>query len=184
MKQGIKKEILQGQQMEEKKSIYKTSAMLGFLVKAIQSKYPRKYICPTYVQRITYFLKQEKVKDFNEFKYNMDPYGPDFNAISIELSVAVDKGIISMKYSEENKGYFVEPGENLDENLLDDEENSAIKKVVEKYGELSLKELSEKTTDLFFLKQPTLNRMHNDQILRSNSPIILNREQKPILDIL
>ncbi|PKP58419.1 MAG: hypothetical protein CVT89_02860 [Candidatus Altiarchaeales archaeon HGW-Altiarchaeales-2] len=88
----------------------------------------------------------------------MYPDGPGSNAISVELSVATHKNIVEINYLEDKKGYFVEPGENLNKmiDLLTNEEKNKINKVADEFGQYDLRELSEKATDVFILNRPTL----------------------------
>ncbi|PKP61426.1 MAG: hypothetical protein CVT88_00085 [Candidatus Altiarchaeales archaeon HGW-Altiarchaeales-1] len=155
-KSGNQKENFFGTRNEPiRKSIYKTAGIIGFLVKVLRTKYPEKRISPAYIQRIGYFLKRENVIDF---KYSMYPDGPGSNAISVELSVATHKNIVEINYLEDKKGYFVEPGENLNKmiDLLTNEEKNKINKVADEFGQYDLRELSEKATDVFILNRPTL----------------------------
>ncbi|MDY6966715.1 MAG: hypothetical protein SVM80_12265 [Halobacteriota archaeon] len=128
-------------------SIFKDSAMIGFLVKEILEKYPNNQVGKTVVQKMAYFLTKTGVVDFD---YSMYHYGPYSSEVSGELNFAEESGLLEINWKP-NKGYFIEPKSDLNKfkNLLNEREMDAIRKTVEKYGEFNAVQLSFISTALF-----------------------------------
>lgn len=128
-------------------SIFKYPALIGFLVKRLNKKYPGKQIGKTVVQKLMYLLTRNGIADF---KYSMYHYGPYSAQVSYELGSARDSSIVTINWVD-NKGYFIKPGPNLArfESLVNDDERRAIDDLVKEFGEFNAIELSIIATALF-----------------------------------
>lgn len=128
-------------------SIFKNPTLIGYLVKRIEEEFPGKQIGKTVLQKMVYLLESNGICHFD---YSMYHYGPYSSQVSGELNFAENNGIVEISW-EEDKGYFIKPGEALDrlEDFLVDEEKERINEIVKKYGGFNAVELSLIATALF-----------------------------------
>ncbi len=76
-------------------------AMIGYLVKELNEKYPDAQVGKTVVQKMMFLLNRMKICDFN---YTLYHYGPFSSEVANELDYASDLGIVEIEW-EEDKGY-------------------------------------------------------------------------------
>lgn len=132
------------------KSIFKNPMLIGYLVKRIRVKYPRKQVGKTIIQKMMYLLNRDGVVDFD---YSMYHYGPYSSALSSELNFAENTDIVQVKWIDD-KGYFIgTTAARLKkfEKLVTEGEKQAIDEIVERFGSFTAIELSIIAT-AFFLK--------------------------------
>ncbi len=115
-------------------------AMIGYLVKELNEKYPDAQVGKTVVQKMMFLLNRMKICDFN---YTLYHYGPFSSEVANELDYASDLGIVEIEW-EEDKGYFIRPLEkNGTYNIeLSSDSKKAIDYLVSKYGRFNAAELS------------------------------------------
>lgn len=130
-------------------SIFKNPALIGYLVKRIKDKYPKRQVGKTIVQKMMYLLNRKDVIDFD---YSMYHYGPYSSEVSGELNFAENSDIVQAKWIND-KGYFIEATSKLKkfEKLITEGEKKAIDEIVERFGSYNAIELSIIATG-FFLK--------------------------------
>ncbi|MBE0448575.1 MAG: DUF4065 domain-containing protein [Actinobacteria bacterium] len=121
-------------------SIFKNPAIIAYLVKRLHEVHPGKQAGKTFVQKMLYLLSREGVVGFN---YSMYHYGPYSSGADAELNFAENRGLINIKWVD-GAGYFTETTPELDkfEKLIQDNEKSAIDRVIERYGDFNAVDLS------------------------------------------
>jgi len=130
-------------------SIFKNPTLIGYLIKRIKDKYPKRQVGKTIVQKMMYLLNRKDVVDFD---YSMYHYGPYSSEVSGELNFAENTGIVQVKWITD-KGYFIEATSKLNNfgKLIKEEEKTAIDEIVERFGSFNAIEISIIATG-FFLK--------------------------------
>ena len=128
-----------------RESIFKGPALVAYLVKRMSETYPDKQVGKTVIQKLLFLLTRAGVVDFD---YAMYHYGPYSAQAFSELNFAEDIGAVEIVWVP-NEGYFITPGDNSLEQLIDEKGKAEIHKIVEKYGAFSAVELSIITTALF-----------------------------------
>lgn len=120
-------------------SIFKPATLISYVVKKLREE-NREQIGKTVIQKIIYLLTRENIGKFN---YSLYLYGPYSSEVASELNFAEDTGMLKIDWVDE-KGYFITPTDELNNylDLLTEEEKQAIEKIVEKYGNLNVAELS------------------------------------------
>jgi len=127
-------------------SVFKKPAVISFLVKKLNEKYPHKQIGKTIVQKMIYLLTREK---FVDYQYSMYHYGPYSSEVASDLSLCEALGMLRIDWVE-NKGYFITAGDNERyEGLLNEEDKNKIETIVDKYGIFDAKEISIIATALY-----------------------------------
>ena len=121
-------------------SIFKNPTLIGYLVKKIKMKDPKKQVGKTIIQKMMYLLARDNIVDFN---YSMYHYGPYSAAVSGELNFAENTGIVQIKWVDE-KGYFIDTTSKLNrfEQLIEEPEKQAINEIVTRFGSFNSIELS------------------------------------------
>ncbi len=130
-------------------SIFKNPTLIGYLVKKIKMKNPKRQVGKTIVQKMMYLLNRKDVIDFD---YSMYHYGPYSSEVSGELNFAENSGIVHVNWIND-KGYFIDATPKLKkfEKLITEGEKKAIDEIVEGFGSFNAIELSIIATG-FFLK--------------------------------
>lgn len=144
----------------ENESLFKNSALIGFLVKRIKEEYPSNQVGKTIIQKMIYILTRINIVDFD---YSMYHYGPYSSKVSSELNFCESIGFVQVKWIDD-KGYFIETTPKLEnfENHISEKEKQAIDDIVKKYGFFSAIELSIIAT-AFFLKDNF--GVHNSKLI-------------------
>lgn len=121
-------------------SIFKNPAIIGYLVKRLHEKHPDKQIGKTLIQKMLYLLSRKGLVGFD---YSMYHYGPYSAAADGELNFAENRGLIDIKWVD-GAGYFAQATPELDrfEKLVDNNERSAIDRLIEGYGDFNAVDLS------------------------------------------
>jgi len=128
-------------------SIFWGPALIGYLVKCLNEKFPDNLVGKTVVQKMMYLLIREGVGDF---RYSMYHYGPYSSAVSGELNFAESSEIVDINWIEE-KGYSIKPGSTLSkfEDLLTEEDKEKVNEISVKFGKFNAGALSLIATALF-----------------------------------
>jgi len=128
-------------------SIFKSSGMIGYLVKRLSEEYPGKQVGKTIIQKIMYLLTRNNIARFD---FSMYHYGPYSSELSGELSFAEKNGIVKITWKD-NEGYFIEPTTDADRfvALLDGDERQAVDEAVTQFGKFTAKDLSLIATALY-----------------------------------
>lgn len=129
-------------------NIFKNPALIAYVVKCVQDKYPSNQIGKTYIQKMMYLLKRKGILDVS---YSIHYYGPYSMETAYELNFAENIGIISIKWIDD-KGYFIsavqDNFEKLEQNIID-HEKQAVAEVVDRFGRFKAIELSIIATALY-----------------------------------
>ena len=133
--------------MTMESSIFKKPALIGYLVKALESERSEKQIGKTVVQKMVFLLMQRGVVDF---AYSMYHYGPYSSGVSTELNFAENSDIVEIEWIE-NRGYFIKPGDALEnfEPLVTKAEKQEVDKIVKEFGGFTAEDLSLIATALY-----------------------------------
>lgn len=128
-------------------SIFWEPALIGYLVKRLNEKYPGNQVGKTVVQKMMYLLTREGVSDF---RYSMYHYGPYSSAVSGELNFAENSEIVDIDWIKE-KGYSIKPGTALNkfEDLLTEDDKEKVNEISDKFGNFNAGALSLIATALF-----------------------------------
>ncbi len=130
------------------KSIFKYPALITYLVRTLQVRYPDKQIGKTIIQKMIYLLT---LRGLIDIRYSMYYYGPYSQEVTDALNLAENTGAVEIKWVND-EGYFIhsKPGfSEKFEHLLDEHEKGCIADIVETFGGLKSNELSIIATGLY-----------------------------------
>jgi uncharacterized protein YwgA len=128
-------------------SIFKSSGLIGYLVKRLNEDYPDKQVGKTVIQKMVYLLSR---KNIAKFDFSMYHYGPYSSELSGELSFAEKNGIVKVTWRD-NEGYFIKPTNDADKflALLKEDERQAIDEIAKNFGKFKAIDLSLIATALY-----------------------------------
>lgn len=128
-------------------SIFKSSGLIGYLVKRLNEDYPDKQVGKTIIQKMVYLLSR---KNIARFDFSMYHYGPYSSELSGELSFAEKNGIVKVTWKD-SEGYFIKPTTDADRflALLKGDEQQAVNETVKQFGKFTAKDLSLIATALY-----------------------------------
>ena len=128
-------------------SVFKNPAIIGYLTKTMANEYPGKQVGKTIIQKMIFLLVANGTFKFH---YSMFHYGPFSSEVAGELDYAENLHLVNIAW-EDNKGYFISPGENINtfEHLLGETEKEKIDQAVKDYGTLSAVDISILATSIF-----------------------------------
>jgi uncharacterized protein len=128
-------------------SMFKTSGLMGYLVKRLSEERPDKQVGKTIIQKMMYLLSRNGIVDFD---YSMYHYGPYSSEVAGELNFAERSGVVEISW-EDDEGYFIKPTDKIEKfsSLLDDNEKHAVDELVERFGGFKAIDLSLIATALY-----------------------------------
>ncbi|HOT06259.1 MAG: hypothetical protein A4E45_00362 [Methanosaeta sp. PtaB.Bin039] len=134
-----------GEDSEE--SMFKTSGLMGYLVKRLNEERPDTQVGKTIIQKMMYLLSRNGIIDFD---FSMYHYGPYSSEVAGELNFAERNGIVEISW-EDDKGYFIKPTNKIEKfsYLLDDDEKRAVDELIERFGGFKAIDLSLIATALY-----------------------------------
>lgn len=140
------------------KTIYEGPALIFFLVKKLNQKFPQKQIGKTLIQKLIFILSTESNDEplFKKYNYNLHYYGPYSPELSVDLDFAENLSFLNIQWN--RLGYFISTNKSKDfEKYLDSSEREKIDVIIDKYGSLNTKELSILATALYIKNNYNLN---------------------------
>jgi len=128
-------------------SVFKNPPIIGYLTKTMANEYPDKQVGKTIIQKMIFLLVANGTFKFH---YSMFHYGPFSSEVAGELDYAENLHIVDIAW-EDNKGYFIRPGNNINtfENLLSESEKEKIRQATKVYGALTAGDISILATSIF-----------------------------------
>jgi len=130
------------------KRILKNAKLIYWITKKLEEKYPENQIGKTKIQKLMYLLEDKLNEDFG---YTMYHYGPYSSEIAESMNIANANGWIDMEWHVDS-GYSMHIKDISDPLEIQDKEERAIEKIVNKYGNFKALELSIIATALYVKK--------------------------------
>lgn len=164
------------------KTIYKGPALISFLVKKLNQKFPEKQIGKTLIQKLIFILSIEANDEytFKKYNYNLHYYGPYSSDLSLDLDFAENLSFLNVQWNQ--LGYHIFANKSKDfERYLGSSERGKIGTIIDKYGSLNAKELSILATALYFKDNYNLNR---ENLVKSVKRIKTEYSEEEIRSIL
>ncbi len=113
-------------------------ALIAYMVKRLREQDENKQIGKTVVQKMAYLLELNSDVDFD---YTMYHYGPFSRRVAGLLDMAEKNGYVDIKWNSD-KGYFIEPKEDIPEDNLDGGIKKSVDDVVNRYSKYLAIDLS------------------------------------------